>query len=681
MGARFAGGVAVVLGAGSSGLVMLSLLRVLGWPLWVSALAALLIVWLFAKRGLNHWRLLVDQADRSTPDVFRQHVGLLLRVWAVQAAVLAGCSVGYFAAAVCFRPDAVVVGWLAGSPGSGSVFGPPGSDFWEKHRSPSSLPFMERFPPEWPGLLGFLRYPVAVVAGFAAGKGLRYLLVPPADSRRGARGRTLLSYAEALEIARRRLPRNDPGLYWGGLLLPSMAATSHFVATGTTGSGKTITIRLLAQSALPKIGCGLDQRALIYDAKQDTVSHLYGMGLQCRIDILNPFDARCSAWDIAADCTSPALALQIAGILIPEERGTNRFFSDASRELLKGALMSMMRTCPGRWDLRDVILAAGNAKAIKALNERLPETRQNLQFFAAEITAANIVSTLASLVGPLEPIAATWSHAQRRISLQEWVHGESVIVMGNDARIGRALQSINRVFFQRASELLLGRPDSETRRSWVFLDEVREAGKLDSLCSLMTNGRTRGVAVCLGFQDIEGLRDVYGVLGANEIVGQCNSKALLRVESPETAKWASASVGEFEQYEKTVSNTTSRQGGSRTVNEQLAKRDAVLPSEFMAVPPTTRENGLTGYYLCGHIGAYRATIAGEDIDAMLLPPDPSVDNFEERPVEQQWLAPWTEEDCQRLGLDVSVLQDGRRRPSSAAQPPKTLQVVGRKKGP
>jgi hypothetical protein len=41
--------------------------------------------------------------------------------------------------------------------------------------------------------------------------------------------------------------------------------------------------RLLLQSVLPRIGTGLDQRALIYDAKQDVLSLLAGMGLRCPI--------------------------------------------------------------------------------------------------------------------------------------------------------------------------------------------------------------------------------------------------------------------------------------------------------------------------------------------------------------------------------------------------------------
>ena len=65
-----------------------------------------------------------------------------------------------------------------------------------------------------------------------------------------------------------------------------------------------------------------------------------------------------------------------------------------------------------------------------------------------------------------------------------------------------------------------------------FLDDVREAGKLDGLSRLLNQGRTKGACVVLGFQDSDGMRDVYGEYVANELVGQCANKAILRVENP-----------------------------------------------------------------------------------------------------------------------------------------------------
>ena len=75
-------------------------------------------------------------------------------------------------------------------------------------------------------------------------------------------------------------------------LAPFGDAPSHFLVTGATNTGKTIIQRMLMQSALRGIYLGQDQRAVVFNAKQDVLSILAGMNLDCPIITLDPFDAR-----------------------------------------------------------------------------------------------------------------------------------------------------------------------------------------------------------------------------------------------------------------------------------------------------------------------------------------------------------------------------------------------------
>jgi hypothetical protein len=100
--------------------------------------------------------------------------------------------------------------------------------------------------------------------------------------------------------------------------------------------------------------------------------------------------------------------------------------------------------------------------------------------------------------------------------------------------------------FQLAGKLVVVEVDDRSpfaRRTWFFLDEVREAGKLELLGRLLTKGRSKGVALDLGFQDISGMREAYGQELADELLGQCNTKILLRVNSPQSAAWAAKQRG------------------------------------------------------------------------------------------------------------------------------------------
>jgi hypothetical protein len=114
---------------------------------------------------------------------------------------------------------------------------------------------------------------------------------------------------------------------WGMTSLPISDTPTNFLVAGGIGIGKTITLRLLMQSALTPAGLGLDHRALIYDAKGTLDPVLRGLGLHCPIHVLNPFDQRGAAWDIAAAVTSASAARQLAASLIPQEESAQPFLA------------------------------------------------------------------------------------------------------------------------------------------------------------------------------------------------------------------------------------------------------------------------------------------------------------------------------------------------------------------
>src|SRR5262245_27313810 len=162
------------------------------------------------------------------------------------------------------------------------------------------------------------------------------------------RGRSLRSAADAANVLGRARLGSDSGLRVGCHLFPSDIATRHFAFIGTTGSGKTLLQRLLMQSALGSVGCGHGHRAVVYDAKQVSLSSPSGMGTPPPIHVLHPLDARSVAWNMAADIDSPAAALQVATTLVPESKNdANPFFTNAARHLLYGAVLALVELAPG----------------------------------------------------------------------------------------------------------------------------------------------------------------------------------------------------------------------------------------------------------------------------------------------------------------------------------------------
>ncbi len=443
----------------------------------------------------------------------------------------------------------------------------------------------------------------------------------------------------------------ETGIRFGEELYPPEIATGHFLEVGTTGSGKTMILRLLMQSALPQIGPGSDHRALLYDAQGNLLSVLAGMRLRCPVRIVNPFDARSAAWAMARDVTTVTAALQLATTLIPEEaEGNTRFFSDAARHLLTGLFVALMLTAPGEWKFWEAILIARDRRYLKQVLARHPATAHLLAYFSARKTFNDILTTMMTKLAPMEPIAAAWSKAKESFSVREWAGEGSVLYLGNDESIHEAHKVVNQLIIRRAQETCLSQPESSTRRTWMFLDELPSLGKLDGLVRAMLMGRSKGLVHCLGVQAIESLQRLYTREGASEILGQCGNKAILRLESPETAKWASEMLGEWQGVEYRRSWTSGPGGESVSDSEQVVKREAVLPSQFLSFPVTNPHNGLTGVFIVPLIGAFQATISGEFITDHLLPPDRAVANFIPRPDTDQFLLPFTDEDLKRLGL-------------------------------
>jgi hypothetical protein len=442
-----------------------------------------------------------------------------------------------------------------------------------------------------------------------------------------------------------------------GAWLPAAIAAVNFLVTGTVGSGKTILQRLLLQFFLPRIKPGSDRRAVVFDPMREMLQLLSGMGLDCPVVIMDPFDERCQPWDVAADITTPAAAMQLAAAFVPPENHTNRFFSDAARAILRAVIVALNWLAHGKWTLRDLVLVVTNVTLLKHVLSLCPATQHVLDNYAEERVFLNVMATIQSRIDRFEPIAALWHTARLApASLKEFLNRNEILLLRNDPAIYEAQQTLNQLLLKRLQEILLSQPGSRTRETIIALDELPALGKLEGLTELLLMGRSKGVRHILGFQDIDSLRRLYGKEGANEIIGQCGNKAILRLDSPETARWASDVLGKYLGPE--VTRNWDREGQVSHA-EHRVERDAMLPSEFMSFPPTGPGTGLTGLFLSPSIGAWKGTIRWDFLMNNLLPPGP-VPDFLPRPDDEQILKPFTPEDLKRLGLGYVPAPQGPR---------------------
>lgn len=455
-----------------------------------------------------------------------------------------------------------------------------------------------------------------------------------------------------------RYGRKGEGLRWGSCWIAESSATQHFLAVGTTGSGKSLVQRLLMKTALHCIKQGADHRALILDAKNDTVQFLERIGCTCPVYTLNPFDGRTErpipvAWDIAADITSASRALNLAAALIPAEKGgSNRYFTDAARMVVSGVIESLIAHSPGKWTFADLVLATLSIQATKDVLSRDENGKAVIaNFLADERTAYQVFTTVVSRMAYYRSIAGLWQDAPNRLSLREWLTDESILLLGVDATARTALDAINEIVFRVLVEEIDSQPDSHTRRTWVWIDEARLSGPLlrgEMLPYLAVKGRSRGACLVLAFQDIEGFREAAGARIAHELIAQCSHKAILRLETDESAAWGAKLLGQYEVLEH-MRSTPSHLLSPGSKTEHVSRRDAVLASEFYTIPPTNKQNGLTGYFVSPEAGALRGWVSSDELGSVVS--SSPAGRFIARQESDQALRPWNEADLLRLRLE------------------------------
>jgi hypothetical protein len=437
----------------------------------------------------------------------------------------------------------------------------------------------------------------------------------------------------------------QPQVNWAGLAVPLHRANLHFLIAGVPGTGKTISFRMLLQSifsAPARENLSGTDRAVIYDPKQEFIPILLGMGVADeRIRIMNPFDARCHAWDLAADYRTPADAFQLARTMIPcPENLSQPFFPKAAAAVLTGVISALMQSHPDSWDLADLCLNCLSETRLIALLERAtwnPYIELAKSTLGSADTKKNVLAELTAQIFEYLPIASRWRAAIARgryLSLRAFLDSpDQILLLGANQTYSQSLKVMNQLLLKRLGELTMdhiadGQWDAENR-TWLVLDELRELGKVPGLSDFINKGRSRGVCTVLGFQDYPGLKEAFGENMAHELTATCAHRFFLRLGG-ESAEWASKSIGKAEVVETnfsmstgsslgfsfqkgrqttstysafpsySVSNSTSEgfnftMSNNVTSSQQIRETDAVLASEISGLPSFEEGQGITGF--------------------------------------------------------------------------------------
>lgn len=478
------------------------------------------------------------------------------------------------------------------------------------------------------------------------------------------RGRRLLTDSRAGYEYRQVLRPGVESFRLGGHPVPLVKARTHVMTVGASGSGKSITQNIIMADVLPLVKKGSDRRAVVYDAKLESISTIYGIcgdTPDTEIVILNPKDARAVALDIAADIRSFSDIETFTNIFMPppsQNERVEKFWRDNPLQILRGVVEYLHLNACGVWTLRDIVNFFESEEVLKAILGSDPRTRYALGLLATENTNANIFSSIRTEVFKYRILAARWEHATKKISLKQWIkEGGTILMLGRDViqsdTVGTSTAVLNRYITTTLAQLILSQPDTKKPSTFLFFDEMHTI-KLE-LVDLATQARSKGCCIFAAFQSIQSLNQFYGSDGVETILGQFGLKNILKLDDTATAEWCSKLIGDVEiiradsTYEY-VEGYGGGHGDKKNFNRKVHTQRVVMPSELASIPPIDpdRRIGLTGYYLNKDV--YQHTYKWWELEEVFVKKDQSHLDFEPIPPEWEQLTPWTPADWHRLGI-------------------------------
>ena len=369
-------------------------------------------------------------------------------------------------------------------------------------------------------------------------------------------------------------------LTFAGRELPLEDETKHFKIIGTTGTGKSTTIRELAAGALAR-----GDRMVIADPDGGYAARFYDAK---RGDIiLNPFDTRSVKWDVFAEIKADYDFDQLARSLIPEGAGSDKVWRSYAQTFFAAVLRQAHEL-----DIRDSaelyrLLTSAPYAELRILLEETPA--QPFVEGGNERMFGSIRSVASSAIAPLGYIQRQTSAL---FSIRKWVaEGRGVLFLPYQADQIAALRSVISTWMRIAIFQTMSQGERD-HRIWFIVDELDALGAIDGLKDALARLRKFGGRCVLGFQSIAQVSGLYGESESQTIVENCGNTLILRCSASEqggTAKFASRLIGEREIIRENV--TRSRGGAffdkrreSESRSLQHVVESAVLSSEIEQLP-------------------------------------------------------------------------------------------------
>ena len=424
----------------------------------------------------------------------------------------------------------------------------------------------------------FFALPIVSMIGWAW---LTAHLLREIDPKIHIKGRRFLVGKEAVKSARHSqkdaIKNTGAGLWVGDVLISRQKMLQSFLIMGTQGGGKMVVINSLLKQAIEN-----GHKNIIFDL---TKGDFTGWVPNC--NLISPTDARTCHWHLGSDLRDLGDAASFAASMIPLT--SDPFWSSVAQNIVISCILKLQIEKGQNWSwshLSYLIFESDIEKLKEISNEFYPPAKDSILDAESKMTGSIIVTirSFCSSIYKMSLIAKKIN--KKHFSLVKYLDSENpaiknLIIQGDkkDSELSSALASaLVNLFTKHISSLQFS--ESKDRYLNLFLDELPQAGKLHDISSAMEIGRSKGISVVLGFQDISQINQIYGKDEAQKWLALTGTKIFPKVQGSISQKFVGDEVGEREIEWRAKTTSSSQNGDGSGASMQRASVPVILASQL-----------------------------------------------------------------------------------------------------
>ena len=336
----------------------------------------------------------------------------------------------------------------------------------------------------------------------------------------------------------------------GNILLSDKMLRQHSLILGSTGTGKSQLLISLINSFLKN-----SKARLVFVDRKGEFYSLFG---SAKDTLIHPFDARGTRWNIFNEIEvelvngqlvrPPQDAKAIAELLYqPKRHKEDGYWYESAAKIFVSAICYCI--IAGKTTNRDLCRFLGGDQ--QALLDALKALPEDCRGGAAVLGNDPKSKSFGSMMGVCNNVALQLSHFadDGDFSVRDWLHnGTGNLYISTAGRNDNTFTGIVTLLVDLIGREVKELPDDGNQpTSLVFvLDELGALPAMDTLKFLLTQARSKGVAVVLANQTFSKIKSVYGDAEARDLLANTKSRYFFALPEAADAKYISELLGSAE---------------------------------------------------------------------------------------------------------------------------------------